>query len=303
MPETTKTNFSGHGQPHKTVPGIVWDTPPIESDKTCRKVQFLDGDLCAFSDIRNYGTHAIVDGEFRRPGSMETTRISLRVGYDVANWIYRTGVKGRKTFGAAPIREILETKAQANVPALGGNLLCGALIYRNGTAYSVNAFVRMRDASLVPRAARFGKEEGEQLVKATKAKPHVRRPTASICALGVDMCSPIVSPYINFLRRDAAPGLEIVRMCHDLDVSHVCGNPRILNTAVLLEGASVMRDGDKWSFFGDVRRNGRVITMGRPLTYEQVLVMFEGYHVLDRPMRPMPRPHQRCPNRYSDVPF
>ena len=43
--------------------------------------------------------------------------------------------------------------------------------------------------------------------------------------------------------------------------------------------------------------------MGRPLTYEQVLVMFEGYHVLDRPMRHMPRPHQRCPNRDIEVPF
>lgn len=114
------------------------------------------------------------------------------------------------------------------------------------------------------------------------------------------MCSP-VSPIISFLRRDV-PGLKILRMHHDLDVSHVCGNPRIRNTAILLEGASVMRDGDKWCFFGNVRMGGRIVTMGRPLTYEQVLAMFDGYHVLDRP-RPRPGGHRPCPNRDEPVPF
>ena len=113
------------------------------------------------------------------------------------------------------------------------------------------------------------------------------------------MRSHLVSPIINFLRKDAAPGLKVLRMHHDLDVSHVCGT-RFLNSAVLLEGASVMRDGSRWCFFGDVRFGRRVVTMGRPLTYEQVLVMFEGYHVLDRPMH---RHHQRCPNRDEPVPF
>jgi hypothetical protein len=109
--------------------------------------------------------------------------------------------------------------------------------------------------------------------------------------------------FASFLTPHATPGLKILRTHHDLDVSHICGNPKVKGTAVLLEGSAVMRDGDQWCFLGTVRRSGHNIDMGRPLTYEQVLVMFDGYKTTsDRP-RPRPGHHRPCPNRQRRIQY
>ncbi|MGE4424055.1 MAG: hypothetical protein AB7D39_17285 [Pseudodesulfovibrio sp.] len=163
------------------VPGVVRDIPttPIEVFTTCREVPLYDGQLSSGTLVENYGTYANVTGKF------QDRDISLRVDYDVANWIVRTAVKNKKTIGAAPYRELLVTKVTAHVPALGGDLLCGSLIMRVGNRYGVSAFIQKENGNIVPNGTTFDKKDGEKLVAATKAKPHCRRPTASICALGV----------------------------------------------------------------------------------------------------------------------
>jgi len=168
-----------------TSPGIVRDTTNLIEDlETSLDVSFYDGKLAAGARVENFGTDAIVTGVWIAGDKRRD--ISVRVDYPVTNWIVRSGVKGKKTIGAAPRREFLITMTPAYVEKLGGILLSGVPIHRDGNTYAASGFIGQPNGQLIPNGAMFGKADGEKLVRDTKAKLEYRRPKAAICFLGVN---------------------------------------------------------------------------------------------------------------------
>lgn len=156
----------------------------IESFQTHVEVDCYDGTLHAGSNVDNFGMYAEVSGQVSVGDDIRDVR--LTVGYAVANWIIRQGVKRKKTVGAARFSEIYATTVQAPLPGTEHTLLTRSLILREGVRYSVNAIVKGADGQLTSVSRVLDRADGESLIKATKAKQSRPRPKAEMGFLGVD---------------------------------------------------------------------------------------------------------------------